>query len=172
VIQKDMGLIPLFNYLPLLSGVLLAISQFIPEMQNKRLKLTLHLPLPESGIMAAMLFFGWSIVFLLFAVTLIVLLAGLHFYFAGEIVSAAFQSALPWFMAGITGYLVAAWVCLEPVWRLRIFNTAAGLCALSLFFIKAKSGAYVCFIPVLIVFMLICFSFPFFSTARFKEGAQ
>lgn len=39
----------------LLFGIAVALSQFIPEMINKRLKLTMHLPLPEGQAVRAML---------------------------------------------------------------------------------------------------------------------
>ena len=38
---------PLFRWAPALAGLAVALSQFVPEMTNKRLKLTLHLPSGE-----------------------------------------------------------------------------------------------------------------------------
>lgn len=172
IIQKDLGLFPIFNYVPVLSGILFAITQYIPEMQNKRLKLTLHLPLSENRILSAMLVYGFVVIFLLLTITFAIMMTGLNFYFAKEIVVANILNCLPWFLGGIAGYLITAWICLEPVWKQRVFNVLSGLFALSFFIIKSKSGAYIEFFPVLILLIILFFLFSFFSVARFKEGAQ
>ncbi len=172
VIQKDLFLLPLMKYLPALAGILFAISQFTPEMQNKRFKLTLHLPMPESAIVSAMLGYGFAVLFGLLLISFGILLIGLSIWFPAEIVCANFFSALPWFLAGLSGYLITSWVVLEPVWRQRILNAIPGLCALSLFFISTKSGGIVPFLPELILFIVISFSFAYYSTSRFKDGAQ
>jgi hypothetical protein len=172
IIQKDTTLFPYFKYVPLLSGFLLAIIQYLPELQYKRLKLTLHLPLNENKIVALMLGYGFFVLSLFFFITLPVLLLGLSRYFTLEIVYAVLWNILPWFIAGWAAYLLTAWVCLEPLWKLRIPNIIAGMCALSFFFIGAKSGAYQPFIPCLTVFVIIAFSFSFYSVIRFKEGIQ
>ena len=39
--------IDMLQYIPLIAGILMAIVQFVPEMQRKCLKLTLHLPYPD-----------------------------------------------------------------------------------------------------------------------------
>ncbi|MDR1437036.1 MAG: hypothetical protein LBI65_02840 [Candidatus Symbiothrix sp.] len=172
IIQKDTALLPYFKYLPLLGGFLTAIAQYIPELQYKRLKLTLHLPLNENRIVSVMLLYGFSVTGLLILFTLPGLLLGLSLYFPPEIVCAAFWNILPWFIAGWMTYLLTAWICLEPLWKLRIPGAVAGICALSLFFIDAKSGAYRPFIPYLAGCIVLAFSFSFYSVARFKEGIQ
>ena len=47
MMQRDAIFIDMLQYIPLIAGVLMAIVQFVPEMQRKCLKLTLHLPYPE-----------------------------------------------------------------------------------------------------------------------------
>jgi hypothetical protein len=171
-IQKDTAMFPYFKYLPLLAGVLVAITQYIPELQFKRLKLTLHLPLNENNIVFTMLLYGFGVVFVLSFVTLALLLLGLRRYFPAEIVSSAFQQILPCFLAGPAAYLIASWICLEPQWKQRILNAIPGIIALSFFFLRAKSGAYQPFDPYLTGWVIIAFSFAFYSTTRFKEGIQ
>jgi hypothetical protein len=156
----------------LLAGVLVAITQYVPELQFKRLKLTLHLPLDENKIVSTMLLYGFGVVLLLSFVTLSLLLLGLSNSFPAEIVGASFQQSLPWFLAGPAAYLIAAWICLEPQWKQRVLNTIPGIIALSFFFLKAKSGAYQPFDPYLTGLVIIAFSFAFYSTTRFKEGIQ
>jgi hypothetical protein len=163
---------PYFKYLPLLAGVLVAITQYIPELQFKRLKLTLHLPLNENKIVFTMLLYGFGTVLLLSFVTLSVLLLGLSRYFPAEIVRTSFQQLLPWFLSGPAAYLIASWICLEPQWKQRVLDSIPGIIALSFFFLRSKSGAYQPFDPYLIGLVIVTFSFAFYSTTRFKEGIQ
>ena len=67
LLSRDTVFIELLQYLPLIIGALFASSQFIPEMTQKRLKLTLHLPYPQQRMILLMLLAGVaqiSIVFL------------------------------------------------------------------------------------------------------------
>lgn len=173
VILKDIFILPSwFDKLPLLSGLLLGFSQFVPEMTDKRLKLTLHLPLPETKIVTFMLGYGVLILATLFLTTFIVLQVGLSAYYPSEALTAMTLKSIPWLLAGLTSYLFAAWICLEPVWRQRVFNALIALCLLVLFLIEGRSGAFIPFLPWLIALALVSFSFPFYSALRFKEGAQ
>ena len=172
IIQKDLGLVDKIQYLPLLAGLLMALAQFTAEMQNKRLKLTLHLPVPETKIMGGMLYFGILNLLLLFLVTICSLYIALSINFAPEIVCANIMRALPWFTGGLTAYLLCAWICIEPVWKNRLLNSIPACGALAMYYWQAKSGAYNSFIPYLILLTIVSFSFPFYSTIRFKDGAQ
>ncbi len=173
VITKDTSLLPAFmQWLPAVAGVLVAVSQFVPEMTDKRLKLTLHLPLAEIRIVRALLAYGVTVTGALFVVTDIVLVTGMSVYYPGEIVAGMFMRSLPWFLCGLFAYLVTAWVVLEPVWRQKIFDGLAGICLCSFFLIASPSGGYVRFLPWLVVLAIIGFTFPFYSAARFKEGVQ
>lgn len=171
-ILKEVSILPqVITWIPLLAALLLAFAQFVPEMTDKRLKLTLHLPLPENKIMTTTLLYGICILFALYLITYILLLGGASLYYPSEIIIATIWESFPWFLAGFMGYLLAAWITLEPTWRQRISNTFIAVCALSAFFIEAKFGAYSTFIPYLILVTIVSFSFPFYSTARFKDGA-
>lgn len=172
VIMKDLPLLPDMKWLPLLLAVLLSLAQYVPEMYNRRLKLTLHLPLPESGIITSMLFYGITVLLLFYMISYIVLLTGLRIWFPPEIVLTSFYASAPWFLSGVAAYPLTAWICLEPVWKQRIINGLAAICCLSLFFLDVKSGGYYLFIPYLLGFSVLCLSFPFYSVVRFKEGAQ
>ncbi|MDD4514677.1 hypothetical protein [Massilibacteroides sp.] len=173
VLLKDMPLLPNWiDKLPLLAGLLLGFSQFVPEMTDKRLKLTLHLPLPETRIVATMLVYGLLVLFSLLFFSSLILVVYLSSYYPQEIIAMMLWSAAPWFLAGLTGYLFAAWICIEPVWKQRVFNALIGVTAMLLFFFSARSGAYVFFLPWLVLLVFISFGFPFYSASRFKDGAQ
>jgi hypothetical protein len=172
VIQNSAVAVGYMKFLPLGAGVLLAIVQFLPEMQNKRLKLTLHLPLDEFEILCSISGFGLFLLSSLFAVADLTLLAGLRIYFCSEIVFSNFTASLPWFLGGLAAYPFAAWICLEPVWKQRILNLIPALCCLSFFYIKGLPGAYSPFILSLLVLIATVFFFQFYSAIRFKHGVQ
>lgn len=173
IILKDMPVLPtVIKWFPLLIGVLIGLVQFIPEMTDKRLKLTLHLPLPETRILSSMLLYGSVVLFSFFLVMYLALFIGLQVYYPSEIVKAMTWQILPSLLGGIISYFFASWICLEPVWRQRVFNTLIAIGGLFLFCIEAKSGAYSLFLPYLICIIIVGFFFPFYSTARFKDGAQ
>lgn len=173
IILKDASIFPsVMQWLPVLTGLLLAFAQFVPEITDKRLKLSLHLPMSEAKIVSAILCYGLMVLVLTYLITYGILMTGLSFYYPTEIKMIAFWKSLPWFLAGLTGYLLGTWICLEPVWRQRIYNAFISACVLALFFINAQSGAYMPLIPVLVIITIICFGLPFYSTARFKEGKQ
>ena len=173
IILKDMSLLPeIIKWFPLLAGCLLGLVQFVPEMTDKRLKLTLHLPLPETKILSSMLMYGILVLSGLYIFLYLILFGGLQMYYASEIISAMTWRILPWLLAGVVSYLFIAWICLEPVWRQRMFNALIAIGGLALFYIDAKSGAYIFFVPYLIIIAIAGFYFPFYSTARFKDGAQ
>ena len=79
---------------------------------------------------------------------------------------------LPWFLAGDVAYLLGAWISFEPAWMQRVLNAlpAAGL--ISFFYMEAPSGAYIPFLPFLIIIVAAAFTFSFVSVARFKNGIQ
>ena len=45
MIGRDVLMVNTLMYLPLITGVCVALCQWLPEMQVKRLRLTLHLPI-------------------------------------------------------------------------------------------------------------------------------
>lgn len=173
VITKDAAVLPdILRWLPVCAGVVLALSQFIPEMTDKRFKLTLHLPLPEGRILSTMLCYGLAVLGGLFLATCAAVALCIAAYYPAETLRAVSDSSLPWFLAGWYAYLAAAWICLEPSWRYRLSYALTTVCTLPAFFIAAPTGAYGPFIPWLLAVTALCYAFPFYSAARFKEGVR
>jgi hypothetical protein len=171
MIIKDLTILPLIvQYFPLLAGVMLAVVQFMPEMTDKRLKLTLHLPLPEAKIVSTMLFFGLLMLSVLFLALYIVLITFLIPFFTKEILLATTWLFIPCMLGGFSAYILAAWICFEPAWKQRAFNAGISVGMVSLFFMQAKSGAYISFITILLFVTLWVYLFPFHSVARFKDN--
>lgn len=110
MLEKEVVFIDILQYLPVLLGVLLALVQFIPEMTHKRLKLTLHLPFPQRKMILLMMGVGLAALAVLSAVQAFVLWCYFHTLLAPELVSRILLTSLPWYLAGLALYPLAAWV--------------------------------------------------------------
>ena len=87
--------VDLLQFVPLVVGLLFAVVQFVPEMQRKCLKLTLHLPCPELRMIGAMLLYGGLLLGVLFAVSLGVLFVAFRAVLAPELVRHILLTAAP-----------------------------------------------------------------------------
>ena len=156
MLEKEVVFIDILQYLPVLLGVLLALVQFIPEMTHKRLKLTLHLPFPQRKMILLMTGMGLAALAVLSAVQAFVLWCYFHTLLAPELVSRILLTSLPWYLAGLALYPLAAWVCLEPTWRRRVADilVAVGVCRL--FFLSETPQAYDGMLPWLLALLLCC----------------
>lgn len=172
MLEKEAVFIDILQYLPVLLGVLLALVQFIPEMTHKRLKLTLHLPFPQRKMILLMMSVGLAALAVLSAVQAFVLWCYFHTLLAPELVSRILLTSLPWYLAGLALYPLAAWVCLEPTWRRRVADilVAVGVCRL--FFLSETPQAYDGMLPWLLALLLCVLFFPLLSVYRFKQGCQ
>ncbi len=172
MLQKEVIFVDILQYLPALLGVVLALAQFVPEMTQKRLKLTLHLPFPQRRMLLLMLGFGLGVLLLLFAAQLLVLWSYFQALLAPELVARIVLTSLPWYLAGLTLYLLTAWICLEPAWKRRLANllVAVGLCRI--FFISDTPQAYDGMLGWLVALLLCALFLPLLSVHRFKLGCQ
>jgi len=171
-ILKNVVLLDQIKALPLFAGIVMGITQFIPEMTKKRFKLTLHLPLDENRILFLMLGYGVASLLVLFTFNYGGFLWGLSSGFPREVVAAWFSSILPQALCGFATYLLTAWIILEPVWIQRLYNTIIGLLLVSLFMVQGVPGSYIYMLPFLYVGLVLTAIFPKISIKRFKEGMQ
>ena len=159
-ILKNVVLLDQIKVLPLLAGIIMGITQFIPEMTKKRFKLKLHIPLGENQIV------------FLFTVSYGGFLWGLSADFPREVVGAWFATILPQVLCGFASYLLTAWIILEPVWSQRIYNAVIGLLILSLFMVQGVPGSYIYMLPFLFGTLIVLALYPKISIRHFKEGMQ
>lgn len=172
MLQRDVIFVDLLQYIPLLVGILMAIVQFVPEMQRKCLKLTLHLPCSELKMVGTMLFSGLVLLIVCFASNFLLMEIYLSGVLAPELKNHILLTALPWYMAGISGYLLVSWICLEPAWKRLILNLIIAVLLLRIFFLSTTPEAYNAFLPWLAVYTLLTASFSWLSILRFKAGKQ
>ena len=172
MVTRNAVFIDPIRFVPLLAGLLLAVVQFVPEMQRKCLKLTLHLPVPALATLGAMLAFGLAALSVLFGIGVAIVGLGPLPVIARELAGNILCTALPWFLAGMAAYLLGAWVILEPTWRLRAVNILMSLLILRLFFLGEVPHAYDGFLPLLALLTACTASLSWISVVRFMAGRQ
>jgi len=141
-------------------------------MVQKRIKLTLHLPLKERTIVLLMLAQGLLSLLLLFAAQIGGVLIYTAIYFSAEFIYSTLITMVPWYLAGFTSYLFVAMICIEPTWKRRIFNAVLATGTIQLVFISSFPGAYSQIIKWIILIPVFVMPFTFLSISRFKEGEQ
>lgn len=172
LLSRDVMFIETLRYLPLVLAVVLAIVQFIPEMMQKRLKLTLHLPYPRRKMIMLMLAYGGGMLLVFFLLQYAIVWGYLQSILAPELVSRIILTSLPWYICGLNAYFLAAWICLEATWRIRFVNALITAGVISAYFLSTAPQAYDGFLPILAVFTLLTTIFPLLSVHRFREGKQ
>lgn len=172
MVTRNAVFVDQLEFIPLLAGALLAVVQFVPEMQRKSLKLTLHLPLPALATVGTMLSFGLLSLLVLFGSDLLLLWLGTRPVIAAELSRNILGAALPWHLAGIAAYLSGAWVILEPTWRRRAVNILMSALLLRLFYLSPEPRAYAGFMPLLTLCTLSLTALSWLSAVRFMAGRQ
>ena len=172
MLYRDAIFIDLLKYIPLVIGIGLAIVQFIPEMNKKCLKLTLHLPCSNMKMIMSMVASGAVMLIASFSVSLIILKVYIYNYFTDELQSQIIMTSLPWYLAGVISYFLIAWVSLEPTWKRRIINLIISALVLKIFFFTTKPQAYNDFLPWLMVYSIFTLTLSWLSVIRFKAGKQ
>lgn len=170
MLGRDTLFIDPMRYIPVAFGLLLGCIQWLPEMQQKRIKLTLHLPLPYPRSIGTMLGYG---VMVLAAVSLcnMCLLGGIELlWLPRELVRFTLLTLLPYQVAGVMTYLLTAWVILEPTWGMRCVAGLMSLALVSIFFLNTMPLVYMRLLPWLIVLTALCAMLPLYSVYRFNLG--
>lgn len=172
LLSRDVVFIDPLTYIPVAIGLLLAIVQFVPEMQQKRMKLTLHLPYSQSRMIFWMICAGLAELSCIFLINYGILYLYLQSIMAPELTSRILLTSLPWYLGGILTYLLATWTCLEPTWKRRIINLLLSCCLVKIFFLSNVPQAYDGFILILFIYTAATLLLPWLSITRFKAGKQ
>lgn len=172
MMTHDQVFVDLLQYIPVITGLLLGLFQFCPEMYHKCLKLTLHLPIGHLRITSQMLSWGVLSMLALTVTDYLILFCYLQAILPIELYGRILATALPWYLAGFAAYLLCAWIVLESAWRHRLFNIVVALLVLRIYFISSTPCAYMRISWGLAVFTLLLATLSVISITRFKEGKE
>ncbi|PID91787.1 MAG: hypothetical protein CSA96_06830 [Bacteroidetes bacterium] len=159
------------KYIPLATGVLIALVQYIPEIVNKRIKLSFHLPLGENRVLLMMLGYGYLLLCICYGLIFALFLLLSSHFFPSEIVRAAVISVTPWFLAGFVAYALAALIVMETLWKYRMAYLLASAAFVLFFFKKSVAGGYAHFNWTLAAMTVALSTSLTFSAYRFRKGA-
>jgi len=132
----------LLKYIPLLSGILIACFQFLPEMWGERFRLSLHLPVPPGFVALTHLLVGLTVYCAMALADLFGLGLITSLFFPWQGIKISLFTALPWTMAGAGAYLGMALALLEPNFRLKAVNLLIGAGITGLYLQTVDPGAY------------------------------
>ena len=170
MIGRDVLMINPLMYLPLITGIVIALCQWLPEMQIKRIRLTLHLPIDYTASIGTMLISSLVGLCVLFALDAIVLASVEQIWLPRELVWHTFLTCLPWYIGGLIGYCVTSWFMLEPQWKMRCVNLMIGTPLVALCFLTSQPACYIPMFPWLVLVLVAVVCLPFYSVYRFKLG--
>lgn len=172
LVSKETVLTEIFRFVPAVAAALLALSQWLPEMQHKRLKLTLHLPYPQGKMILMMAAYGLFLLSVLYAVQAGVCALVFAQWIPAELIARILRTMAVWYLAGWAAYLFTSALCLEPTWRFRVpvLLVSAGL--LRVMYLSGIPEAYNGFFWILLPYVIASGSLLFLSVSRFKEGYQ
>ncbi len=170
MLSRDMLFIEPLRYMPALAGVVLAFVQWMPEMTQKRLQLTLHLPLPYPFSVGSMLGYGVFVLAAIAGVNLLLLGYVERLWVPAELIRTTLLTLLPAYVASLMAYLLTAWVVLEPTWSMRCLCIVMSIGLLALFFLNAMPLTYMRLLPWLVLLTVLCAGLPLYSVYRFQLG--
>lgn len=168
------GSLPLkwLRYQPLLSGIVLALVRFLPEVLSKHSKDPLYESLGQRGSAYTTLSFGAAALVLLFLLQVTFAYLFLRHILTPELITQVLVTAAPWLMAGISGYGLTAMVVLEPGWRMRLADLALAAAILHLYFVTSAPGAYEELLWLLLIFSLVLVYMPVVARERAKKSPE
>jgi len=147
-------------------------EQYLPEILDMKLKLTLHLPLKENHVFLFLNFFGTLLLLALFLPVILIIIAISRSIFPAEIVSATLITMLPWFLAAFVLYYFIAAIMIEPLWVRRVILAVVGFVWVMQFLFDTGYGAYQNVLLPLFVITLLFSVLHLLSGLRFKRGAK
>jgi len=171
LIQQKVLYYSVIKYIPTFIAIVLAITQFVPEMVKKRYRLSFHLPFSENKS----LFYMSSIGLLCILMSAILFLAGLaiigSIYFPVELTISSLVTILPWLLAGFVTYLASSAIVLDPSWKYRIAMALIFIPFIQSLFMESGYYEYTYSIGIYFLISLIFGVILLFPGYRLRKGS-
>jgi len=158
------------EYVPLVTGISIALAQFIPEVQHKRIKLSFHLPVNENRMLMRLTLMGNLFLLIIFLSELIIALVGITVVLPRKLIMDAFFTLAPWFLGGFTAYHLTIMVVFESTAIRRLLLILVAAAFITLFYQPATTGAYQPALPLLAILTLLTFFTHLYTAYRFRKG--
>lgn len=136
-------------FLPALTGAVIAVAQFTPEMIGGRFRLSLHLPLRGDVLVWTWVVFGAGLGLVLSVLDAAGLYGIMRLFFPREAAVSAVLTALPWLLGGWVAYFGTTLALLEPATPRRLVYLALGLAFLGLLYLHRGYQEYDRILPAL-----------------------
>lgn len=159
-----------YQYTPVIAGVILGILQFLPEVQARRIRLVLHLPLCETRAVAIHLAAGAALLTLAILPAIMLFIIGGAHHFPAEWRHNLFTVLAPPVFAGYGAYFAAAGILLEANWRHRVLYLLLALGGLRLYAMEHAFDSYQRILAPLALWAFALALVPLFSSYRFRKG--
>ena len=172
MLLKDQTFANILMYFPLIAGLATGAAQILPEMLQKRLKLTLHLPVSTYKSIGWMLGTGYIELILIFLLQVLVITFTYSNIVAPELVRRVLFTMIPWYTAGFLPYCFTAAICFEGTLFRRIILALVGIVTDVVLFLCAAPEGYNPSFWLLALLILLLPLLSFNSVFRFKEGRQ
>ena len=172
MLMKDNMFVNHLTFIPLAVGVGVGLAQMLPEMVQKRFKLTLHLPYSQNRMVLAMLAVGLAEIVAVSVVTSVIVVVYDMRILAPELVSRVVLTMSPWFVAGVVAYFFTAAGCIEGCRVQKVALSFLGVGVVSWLFAGDAPEAYSGVLLLFVVASLSCALLVYRSVYRFKEGLQ
>jgi len=172
VVYKSYMFFGLIKFVPIFIGLLIGVFQYLPEILDMKLKLTLHLPLKENNVFIFLNMFGTLILLGLFLPVVLILIIGSNLVFPAEITSATILTIIPWFLAAFISYYFIAAIMIEPLWTRRLLISIVAFILVTPLLLGTGYGVYKLVLLPLFILVLSYTGLHILSGLRFKRGAK
>lgn len=160
----------LLMYYPLVTSFCIGLSQYLPEVIDRKIKLTLHLPLKHNSVLTMMQSFGVLLLTIIYSIVILLFfLIGFKF-FPVEVNRAFAISLAPWLLGGYASYFMISMISLEPVFFKQIIFAVVAYFFVKLYYVGYEHGDTVSLILPLLLLMLIAGLTQFYTINRFIKG--
>lgn len=159
----------IFRDIPFLIALLLGVSQFMPEVLQKRIKLTLHLPAHELFLLYTMVLYGFLLMLAMMLVFMAVFFALDACFLTAEMHRMALDAFLPWILGGFTTYFFVAMIAMEPSWKYRFLYAVIVYELVGIFLLGGNMSEMY---PLLLGIWIIASLGMLYTANRFKIGER
>lgn len=162
----------LIKFIPLIIALCIGVAQYVPEVLERRIKLTLHLPIANTKAIYSMLIFGFALLLVINLFIFCVFFYLNNTYFPFEESWAILISITPWILGGIAAYFMIAMISMEPNLLYQVAYGLVGLFLVSQFYVGIEHADTRLIISKLIALSILPCAGLLYTSNRFFKGEK